>query len=65
MEERNQSPESDADMENATVALMRAARRAREIARQTGTAIVVMRDGQLVREFPPLIDQPDQEKDHP
>lgn len=37
-------------MRSAPVALLRAARRAREIARQTGTAIVVMRDGKLVEE---------------
>lgn len=40
----------DADMQAATAALLRAARRAREIARQTGTAVVVMRDGKLVKE---------------
>jgi hypothetical protein len=43
---------SDEDMQNAPKALVRAAKRAREIAQQTGTAIVVMRDGKLVREFP-------------
>jgi hypothetical protein len=43
---------TDPDMQNATAALIRAAERAREIARQTGTAVVVMRDGQLVREIP-------------
>ena len=42
----------DQDMENATAALLRAAKRARKLAQQTGTAIVVMRDGQLVREIP-------------
>jgi argonaute-like protein implicated in RNA metabolism and viral defense len=31
-------------------ALLRAARRARETARKTGTAIVVMRDGKLIEE---------------
>ena len=40
----------DADMQAAPRALMRAAKRAREIARQTKTAIVVMRDGVLVEE---------------
>lgn len=40
----------DADMQAAPKALLRAARRAREIARQTGTAIVVVRDGKLVEE---------------
>jgi LDH2 family malate/lactate/ureidoglycolate dehydrogenase len=41
---------SDADMQAAPQALLRAARRARELARQTGTAVVVMRDGRLVEE---------------
>ncbi len=40
----------DADMQAAPAALLRAARRAREIARQTNTAIVIMRDGELVEE---------------
>ena len=40
----------DADMRAAPLALLRAAKRAREIARQTNTAIVIMRDGQLVEE---------------
>ncbi len=42
----------DPDMKNATAALLRAAKRARQIAAQTGTAIVVIRDGKLVREIP-------------
>ena len=37
-------------MQAAPRALLRAARRAREIARQTNTAIVLMRDGKLVEE---------------
>jgi hypothetical protein len=40
----------DADMQAAPAALLRAGRRAREIARQTGTGVVVMRDGKLVEE---------------
>jgi len=38
----------DDDMQAAPAALLRAGRQAREIARQTGTAVVVMRDGKLV-----------------
>ena len=38
----------DADMQAVPAALLRAALRAREIARQTGTALVVVRDGELV-----------------
>jgi len=40
----------DADMQAAGAALLRAARREREIARQTGTALVIVRDGELVEE---------------
>lgn len=40
----------NADMQAAPRALVRAARRAREIARQTNTAIVVVRGGELVEE---------------
>jgi len=40
----------DADMQAAPAALLRASRRAREIARQTNTAVVVMRNGELVEE---------------
>lgn len=40
----------DADMQGTLTALLRAAKKAREIARQTGTAIVVMRDGKLIEE---------------
>ena len=40
----------DADMQAVPRALMRAAKRAREIARQTNTAVVVVRDGVLVEE---------------
>ncbi len=42
----------DKDMQNAPKALVRAAQRAKELARQTGTEFVVMRDGKLVREIP-------------
>jgi hypothetical protein len=37
-------------MQAAPKALQRAARRAREVARKTGTPIVVCRDGKLVEE---------------
>jgi hypothetical protein len=40
----------DADMQAVPAALLRAGRRAREIARQTGTAVVVTRDAKLVEE---------------
>lgn len=41
----------DADMQAAPKAMLRAARRAREIARQTNTPLVLIRDGVLVEEF--------------
>lgn len=37
----------DRDLANALIALQRAARRAREIARRTDTRVVVMRDGRI------------------
>ena len=43
---------NDPDMQAAPEAMLRASKRAREIARQTGTAIVFMRDGKLVKEYP-------------
>ena len=43
----------DPDTEGALAALIRAGQRAREIARQTGTAIVVVRDGELIEEKQP------------
>ena len=42
----------DADMQEAPKALLRAARRAREIARQMGTGVIVLRDGIVVEESP-------------
>lgn len=45
--------------DGATAALKRAAQRARELARQTGTKIVVMRDRELVKETP--ADEPESE----
>ena len=41
----------DADMQAAPRALLRAAQRARDVARQTGTPLVLMRDGVLVEEW--------------
>ena len=40
----------DADMQAAPAALMRAGVQARELARKTGTAVVIVRDGILVEE---------------
>lgn len=42
----------DEDARNATAALERAAQRARIVAEQTNTAIIIMRDGQIMRVTP-------------
>ena len=41
----------DPDMQGSYNALLRAARRAREIARQTNTPLIIVRDGVLVEEW--------------
>jgi hypothetical protein len=52
----------NADMQGAPRALLRAARRAREIARQTNTGIIMVRDGVIVEvpasELEPESDEP-------
>ena len=53
----------DKDMQNAAKALVRAAKRAKELARQTRTEFVVMRNGKLIREIPPLEIEKENEKD--
>lgn len=45
---------NDPDMKGSLEALKRAAKRARLIAAQTGTEIVVRRDGKLIREYPKM-----------
>ncbi len=47
----------DEDLRNALPALKRAAQRARQIAAQTQTAMIVMCDGQMVRKYPSLYDK--------
>ena len=51
MNRKLESKLPDADMQAAPRALLRAARRAREIAFRTGTPIVIMRDGVVVEEM--------------
>lgn len=51
MNESMNSTLPDADMQAAPKALLRAAQRAREIARQTNTPLVLIRNGVLVEEF--------------
>jgi len=46
----------DADMQAAPRALLRSAQRAREVARQHGTGIIVVRDGVVVEETPTDLD---------
>ena len=48
MEEPAKREPRDVDMRNATVALERAARHARELAQRTGTPCWIMRDGKIV-----------------
>jgi hypothetical protein len=43
----------DEDARNITAALLRASQRARNIASQTQTALVVVRNGQLIKETLP------------
>ena len=45
---KKERPKSDNDEEGMTAALIRAAKRAHLIAHQTGTKVVVMRDGKVV-----------------
>jgi hypothetical protein len=45
----------DAAMQGVDAALLRAAQRAREVARQTGTAIVIVRDGNGKAGVPRLV----------
>ncbi|MDP3509703.1 MAG: hypothetical protein Q8T09_17160 [Candidatus Melainabacteria bacterium] len=54
--EAKKTNSTDPDMENSMIALLRASKRARLLAAQTGTEFVVMRDGVLVREIPTLED---------
>ena len=42
----------DADLHKATAALVRAGQRARQLARQTQTAVVTWKNGKVVRSFP-------------
>ncbi len=53
MSDPQRLPRPDSDTEGALAALIRAGQRAREVARQTGTAIVVVRDGEIVEEKQP------------
>ena len=52
MTPRPLSEAKDEDMRYALVALERAALRAREIAKQTNTAIVVVENGEIVHIYP-------------
>ena len=45
--------ERDLDFVNAEIAVKRAARKARELARKTGTAVVIMENGKIREERQP------------
>ena len=49
--ENLRSKSSNPDMQAAPYALLRAAKGAREIARQTNTPLIIMRDGKIVEEW--------------
>ena len=49
--EELRSKSTDPDMQAVPRALLRAARRAREIARQTNTPLIIERDGKIVEEW--------------
>lgn len=57
------SRSSDPDMQAVPIALMRAAQRARELARQTGTKLVVVHDGKLMELDPDTCDLADEGRD--
>lgn len=61
MRDQLRSRLADADMQAVPRALLRAADRAREIARQSGTPLIIVRDGVLMEVDPdsPLLDQPE------
>ena len=61
MNEPMHSKLPDADMQAAPKAMLRAAQRAREIARQTNTPLVLVRDGVLVEEYVSDADTSDRE----
>ncbi len=48
----NETRQRDADLVNAETAMQRAAVKAREIARKTGTAVVISEDDAIREEYP-------------
>ncbi len=55
----NESRQRDADLVNAEVAMKRAATKAREIARKTGTAVVTLEDDAIREEYPAQVQSQD------
>jgi hypothetical protein len=53
----NRQKKKDKETEGIYAALVRAGKRARLIAAQTGTHIVVMQDGKLIKEIPVLSEE--------
>jgi len=56
MSSEPESKAPDSGMQGVEAALLRAARRAREIARQTNTPLIIERDGKIVEEWVTDID---------
>ena len=52
MSKNDKSVERGSDLANAELALRRAAGKAREIARKTGTSVVYSINGEIIRESP-------------
>ncbi len=48
----NETRQRDADLVSAETAMQRAAVKAREIVRKTGTAVVISEDGTIREEYP-------------
>ncbi len=55
----NEPRQRDADLVNAEVAMKRAATKAREIARKTGTAVVTLEDDAIREEYPAQVQSQD------
>lgn len=51
-EMKNGKPDTDEDIENALIALRRAAKAAQERAKRHGHGVIIYKDGQVVEWFP-------------
>ena len=58
-------PGADADLKGSLLAIRRAALRARQLAEQTGTDLIVVRSGQVVRVSPQTKPRHEKQKGNP